>query len=65
VLLDRDAESIDDTWPGGLVSVHRLTSRPGRGLMVIRPDGYIGLRCQVAGQGQLADWLRRVGITPA
>ena len=65
VLLDRDAERLDDTWPGGLVHVHRLTSHPGRGLMAIRPDGYIGLRCQITGQCQLADWLRRAGITPA
>jgi 2-polyprenyl-6-methoxyphenol hydroxylase-like FAD-dependent oxidoreductase len=61
VLLDRDAD-----WPGTpplgpLVHVHRLTSVPGRGLTTVRPDGYIGLRCQIAEANQLSAWLARVG----
>lgn len=61
VLLDRDAAS-----PGirpvrcPLVSVHRLGNSPGRGLTVVRPDGYIGLRTEFADASQLGAWLRLV-----
>ncbi len=61
VLLDRDADRLDTLPLGPLVSVHRLTSVPGRGLMAVRPDGYIGFRCQVAEANQLIAWLARVG----
>lgn len=44
-----------------LVHVHRLTSHPGRGVVAVRPDGYVGYRCGVADPGQLASWLRLVG----
>jgi 2-polyprenyl-6-methoxyphenol hydroxylase-like FAD-dependent oxidoreductase len=63
VLLDRDADHLDDAALGRLVSMRRLTSRPGRGLMVIRPDGYIGLRCRIAERRQLTDWLTLAGFT--
>ena len=43
VLLDRDADRIDTRPLGPLVHVHRLTDAPGRGLMAVRPDGYVGL----------------------
>ncbi len=60
VLLESDAD-----WPvrlpaSPMVSIHRLTSVPGRGLMTVRPDGYIGLRCQIAEPNQLSDWLALV-----
>jgi hypothetical protein len=63
VLLDRDA-----AWPGDLamrrfVQVHRLTSVPGRGLVAVRPDGYVGFRSGTAEAGQLAAWLARIGAT--
>jgi 2-polyprenyl-6-methoxyphenol hydroxylase-like FAD-dependent oxidoreductase len=63
VLLDRDADRLD-AWPlGPLVNVHRLTSAPGRGLVAVRPDGYIGLRCQTAEMDQLIAWLARIRAT--
>jgi hypothetical protein len=60
ILLDRDTE-----WPGTLapdrfVSIHRLTSAPGRGVTAVRPDGYIGFRSRTAETGQLAAWLARL-----
>lgn len=63
VLLDRDADRSDIPPPGRLISVHRVTSTPGRGLTVVRPDGYIGFRCQIADASQLATWLTRIGAT--
>jgi hypothetical protein len=59
VLLDRDAERLDTLPLGPLVHVHRLTSASGSGLMTVRPDGYIGLRCRIAEANQPA-WLARV-----
>ena len=60
VLLERDAE-LARLLASPLVHVHRLTSAPGRGLLTVRPDGYVGLRCQAADAGQLDAWLRLVG----
>jgi 2-polyprenyl-6-methoxyphenol hydroxylase-like FAD-dependent oxidoreductase len=61
VLLDRDADGLDTPPRGRLISVHRLTSSPGRGLIAVRPDGYIGFRGQVADASQLAAWLSQIG----
>ncbi|HEX2318315.1 MAG TPA: FAD-dependent monooxygenase [Streptosporangiaceae bacterium] len=57
VLLDRDAGALEDLALGPLVHLHRITSKPGCGLVAVRPDGYIGMRCQVAGREPLAAWL--------
>jgi 2-polyprenyl-6-methoxyphenol hydroxylase-like FAD-dependent oxidoreductase len=57
VLLDRDAAPLGALPPSRFVSIHRLTSSPGRGLIAVRPDGYIGFRGQIAEIGQLATWL--------
>jgi 2-polyprenyl-6-methoxyphenol hydroxylase-like FAD-dependent oxidoreductase len=64
VLLERDARwhgGDDDTlpmWPQ--VNVHRLTNQPGRAVVAVRPDGYVGFRCGVVDR-RLDDWLRLVG----
>ena len=60
ILLDRDADRLEDLAPGRFVTVHRLTSVPGRGVTVVRPDGYIGFRSRTAEAGQLAAWLALV-----
>jgi hypothetical protein len=60
ILLDRDADRLEDLAPGRFVTVHRLTSVPGRGVTVVRPDGYIGFCGRTAETGQLAAWLARV-----
>jgi len=61
VLLDRDADR-PGTLPLGLpIHVHRLTSVPGRGLVAVRSDGYIGFRSQIAETSQLSAWLARIG----
>ncbi|HEX5289307.1 MAG TPA: hypothetical protein VFX25_10575 [Streptosporangiaceae bacterium] len=44
ILLDRDADRLDDLATGRFVAVHRLTSVPGRGITIVRPDGHIGFR---------------------
>jgi hypothetical protein len=60
ILLDRDADRLEDRALGRFVTVHRLTSVPGHGVTVVRPDGYIGFRSRTAETGQLAAWLARV-----
>lgn len=59
VLLARDADEPRVRSP--YVSVDRLTSQPGRGLVAVRPDGHVGLRCGDADGDRLAAWLRLVG----
>jgi 2-polyprenyl-6-methoxyphenol hydroxylase-like FAD-dependent oxidoreductase len=60
VLLDRDAD-LPGTLPlGPLVHLHRITSNPGRGLLAVRPDGHVGLRCQTADANQLTAWLNLI-----
>jgi len=61
VLLDRDADRLQNLAPGRFVTVHRMTSVPGRGVTVVRPDGYIGFRSRTGETGQLAAWLALVG----
>jgi 2-polyprenyl-6-methoxyphenol hydroxylase-like FAD-dependent oxidoreductase len=60
ILLDRDADRLEDLAPGRFVTVHRLTSVPGRGVTVVRPDGYIGFLGRTAEATQLVAWLARV-----
>ena len=61
VLLERDADRPDTLLTDPLVHIHRLTSTPGRGLVAVRPDGHIGLRCQTAEANRLNAWLTLVG----
>ena len=60
ILLDRDADQFENLAPGPFVTVHRLTSVPGHGVIVVRPDGYIGFRSRTVEAGQLAAWLTLV-----
>ena len=62
ILLDRDTDRLENLAPGRFVTIHRLTSVPGRGVTVVRPDGYIGFRSRAAEAGQLASWLARVNV---
>jgi hypothetical protein len=57
VLLDRGAD-LPGTLPLGLlIRLHHITSNPGHGLLTVRPDGYVGLRCRIAEPDQLSAWL--------
>ncbi|MGX5714972.1 FAD-dependent monooxygenase [Arthrobacter sp. MAHUQ-56] len=46
---------------GPLVHVHRLASHPGRGILAVRPDGYVGFRCGEVDPNRLHAWLRLAG----
>ncbi|MFP5311366.1 MAG: FAD-dependent monooxygenase, partial [Actinomycetes bacterium] len=53
LLLERDAgpvafagqPALSGAGQEPLVHIHHLTSHPGRGLVAVRPDGYVGFRC--------------------
>ncbi len=62
VFLNRDARALDHLALGPRVSVHRLTSVPGTGLVAARPDGYVGFRCGLADARQLQAWLASIGV---
>jgi hypothetical protein len=57
ILLDRDADPLGTLPPNRFVSIHRLASSPGRGLIAVRPDGYVGFRGRTVETNQLATWL--------
>jgi hypothetical protein len=61
ILLDRDADRLENLPLGRLAHVHRLASVPGRGLIAVRPDGYVGFRSGTAEARQLIAWLVRIG----
>jgi 2-polyprenyl-6-methoxyphenol hydroxylase-like FAD-dependent oxidoreductase len=61
VLLQRDGEGLDGLALGPHVTVHRISSWPGRGLVAVRPDGHVGFRCGEVSTDQLAAWLDLVG----
>jgi 2-polyprenyl-6-methoxyphenol hydroxylase-like FAD-dependent oxidoreductase len=61
VLLEQAADQPDASSVGRQVSVHRLESSAGRGLVAVRPDGYVGFRCGAADAHQLRAWLHLVG----
>jgi 2-polyprenyl-6-methoxyphenol hydroxylase-like FAD-dependent oxidoreductase len=61
VLLARDAEGLEGLAPRAQVAVHRVSSWPGRGLVALRPDGHVGLRCGTDGGAALAAWLDLAG----
>jgi hypothetical protein len=67
ILLDRDADPVGTLPVSRFVNIHRLTSSAGRGLIAVRPDGYIGFRGQTTQGGQLSAWLARIHAvgTPA
>jgi 2-polyprenyl-6-methoxyphenol hydroxylase-like FAD-dependent oxidoreductase len=65
ILLDRDAELPGTVPQGRFISIHRLTSSPGRGLIAVRPDGYIGFRGQTTETRQLVGWLGWLGAGAA
>ena len=61
VLLQRDATPLEPLASCRHVTVHRMTSVPGAGLLAVRPDGYVGFRCGAADCAQLSAWLARIG----
>jgi hypothetical protein len=61
VLLERDTEAVDARLLGPHVTVHRISSWPGHGLVAVRPDGHVGFRCGESHPGQLRAWLDLVG----
>ncbi|GAA2017944.1 FAD-dependent oxidoreductase [Terrabacter terrae] len=60
VLLERGASEPDLGPAAPRVTVHRIESWPGRGLVAVRPDGHVGFRSGSPDADRLASWLRLV-----
>ncbi len=65
LLTHTDAPPLTETGFGPYVSVCTLDSTPGRGLLAVRPDGYVGLRCADTDTAALGRWLALVGAPTA
>ena len=63
IMLHADARTPAATISGPYVHVHRLTSIPGRGVVAVRPDGYVGMLGGTV-DDQLGTWLSLVGLGP-
>lgn len=61
VLLHRDAPPGDHLGFDPQVTIHRLTSTPGKGIVAVRPDGYIGFRSRTGDVSLLHDWPACIG----
>jgi hypothetical protein len=61
LLLDRDAAQPDPSQLGPGVRAHRIVSRAGTGVRVVRPDGYLGDRA-AAVTPALFSWLNLTGL---
>jgi 2-polyprenyl-6-methoxyphenol hydroxylase-like FAD-dependent oxidoreductase len=62
LLLLRDAPTVEVA--DASIHVHRLLDRGGRGLIAVRPDGYVGLRTTEATSPQVGHWLSLTGASP-
>lgn len=62
ILLQADARAVPERMLGPWVHAYRLADRPGTGMLVVRPDGYVALRAPVLDEVHLAAWLRMVGL---
>jgi 2-polyprenyl-6-methoxyphenol hydroxylase-like FAD-dependent oxidoreductase len=65
LLLERDTPPAGGLAVPPGVAVHRLTDRPGRGALLVRPDGYIGLRSATGDPVEIGAWLARAALTGA
>ncbi|MGF1598452.1 MAG: FAD-dependent monooxygenase [Acidimicrobiales bacterium] len=64
VLVGRDAAPLDPATLGPWARVHRLVDRPGTGVVIVRPDGYVGYRHDDVDTDRIADWLASIGAVP-
>jgi hypothetical protein len=64
LMLHADARTPAAMLSSPYVHVHRLTNIPGRGVMAVRPDGYVGLLSGAVDDQQLGTWLNLVGPGP-
>ena len=44
------------------VHMHRLSSWRGRGILAVRPDGYVGFRSTIVDQEMIRHWLTLLAL---
>jgi hypothetical protein len=57
ILLQSDATPLDASPLGPYVHVIRIHSWPGSGAVIVRPDGYLGMRAATADRETVTRWL--------
>ena len=57
VLLQRHADPRSNGDHSAPSYTHRIPDWPGHGVLLIRPDGYVGFRCAVTEETQITNWL--------
>jgi 2-polyprenyl-6-methoxyphenol hydroxylase-like FAD-dependent oxidoreductase len=65
LLLARDAPQVEAGALGEYVHPHRLSSWRGRGILAVRPDGYVGFRSTIVDQDMIRRWLTLLGLGAA
>ncbi|MEU4293113.1 FAD-dependent monooxygenase [Kribbella sp. NPDC026596] len=64
LLYERDAQPLGSDYFGARVQVHHLSSRPGHGVVAVRPDGHVGYHSSTTDPAALRAWLELVGAVP-
>ena len=63
VLLHRDAPPIEASLVGPWTHVHRIAAWPGEGVVVVRPDAYVGYDSATADPERILSWLASIGVS--
>ncbi|HUG49452.1 MAG TPA: FAD-dependent monooxygenase, partial [Terrimesophilobacter sp.] len=62
LLLASDAPQVDADALGAYVHLHRLSSWHGRGVLAVRPDGYVGFRSTIVDRERIRRWLTLLAL---
>ena len=62
LLLASDAPQVGAEALGEYVHLHRLSSWRGRGILAVRPDGYVGFRSTTVDQETICRWLTLLAL---
>lgn len=62
LLLEHHAPGLRGELLGPHIHARRIEDWPGRGVVAVRPDGYIGYRSAIADPGEIRSWLATIGM---
>lgn len=64
ILLERDTPPLDPSSLGPLTHVDRVRDWPGTGVLIVRPDTYVGFRSSKLEPARILRWLTSIGSGP-
>jgi hypothetical protein len=62
LLLERDAPEPACQFRGPHIHLRRIENWAGRGVIAVRPDGYVGYRSASTDVDQICSWLATMGV---